>query len=532
MVTNNGAQVLALPEEALDHARAAWEAGEYETVLDVLEQASFAHRDDRVDAILLRVRTLLLMRRFAEIPALLDMVRDEIDEPEDALRVRAWRTFASLQVGDGTLGEAELDAVIAEAKLRTPTLYPELAYFAAQQRWAGQRLHEASAIVEDALPNATGAARSRLLQIHGWIALRREDHEQVVRSFTEALELLEESGETDILAHATIVVVLAAMMVETLDLQLGARVRREYSTLRWSSFVQPQRFETLHWLAWLSLLEGDVDRAWDERQQALTISPESGLHAKALIHAAHIADVVGDRYSRRRQLDLAASLLLRGEQLELDVERRMTLLAYASNADAAHLEQAERGLTLYSHASSQLDDGLALDGDRRIEAFEQFARGTVLAIQGEPSAITAFTSALENFERIGYRFRAALSAIELYHLTGEAEYAEAARGALEDAPHAWLHGVLESGVPDRNPYHQLTAAERRVLSELCKGKKAREIAETFRRSFNTVNNHTRRIFSVFNVHSRSALVAECARLGIMETLHEREREARYAVRER
>jgi DNA-binding NarL/FixJ family response regulator len=55
-----------------------------------------------------------------------------------------------------------------------------------------------------------------------------------------------------------------------------------------------------------------------------------------------------------------------------------------------------------------------------------------------------------------------------------------------------------------------------VLSELCKGKKAREIADEFGRSFNTINNHTRAVFAAFGVRTRAALVAECAKLGILD----------------
>ncbi len=55
-----------------------------------------------------------------------------------------------------------------------------------------------------------------------------------------------------------------------------------------------------------------------------------------------------------------------------------------------------------------------------------------------------------------------------------------------------------------------------MLGELCKGKKAREIAQAFGRSFNTINNHTRAIFAAFGVRSRAALVAECAKLGILD----------------
>ena len=103
--------------------------------------------------------------------------------------------------------------------------------------------------------------------------------------------------------------------------------------------------------------------------------------------------------------------------------------------------------------------------------------------------------------------------------TADPHYGQTALEALRNAPNAWLRPALERGSSDDNPMNRLTPAERRVLAELCKGSKAREIADTFDRSFNTINNHTRAIFTAFGVRSRAALVAECARRGILDDMN-------------
>ncbi len=123
---------------------------------------------------------------------------------------------------------------------------------------------------------------------------------------------------------------------------------------------------------------------------------------------------------------------------------------------------------------------------------------------------------------MNYRLRVALVANALRGVTGDRRYAQTALDALRNAPNAWLRATLEQRSNEDDPLGQLTPAERRVLAELCKGKKAREIADTFDRSFNTINNHTRAIFAAFGVRSRASLVAKCARLGIladMTSLH-------------
>jgi DNA-binding NarL/FixJ family response regulator len=144
------------------------------------------------------------------------------------------------------------------------------------------------------------------------------------------------------------------------------------------------------------------------------------------------------------------------------------------------------------------------------------ARGTVAAAEGNPQAAGELERSLDLWTRLGYRLRTALVADELRSVTGERRWAQIGLDALRNTPDAWLRASLERRSTEDDPLGKLTPAERRVLSELCKGRKAREIAAGFGRSFNTINNHTRAIFAAFGVRSRSALVAECAKLGILD----------------
>ena len=99
--------------------------------------------------------------------------------------------------------------------------------------------------------------------------------------------------------------------------------------------------------AWLSLLEGQVGRAWDERQRALSLTVDTSYHASALTSAGNIAGIVGDRFSEARYFELAGSLLLRGDQLALDVDRRIAMLAFIASAPAVNADAARKVLTLY-----------------------------------------------------------------------------------------------------------------------------------------------------------------------------------------
>ena len=202
--------------------------------------------------------------------------------------------------------------------------------------------------------------------------------------------------------------------------------------------------------------------------------------------------------------------------LLIDVERHAALLSFVA-APAADPDTVRKVLTLYERTRPRRNEILAFEGDRRVEAYELDARGRASIADGQrQQGIALLERSLELWTRLTYRLRAAMTANALRTLSGDRGYAQAALDALRNAPKAWLRGTLERRANEDDPLVQLTAAERRVLGELCKGKKAREIAATFDRSFNTINNHTRAIFSAFGVRSRASLVAECARLGILE----------------
>lgn len=66
-----------------------------------------------------------------------------------------------------------------------------------------------------------------------------------------------------------------------------------------------------------------------------------------------------------------------------------------------------------------------------------------------------------------------------------------------------------------DPTARLSRAEWRVLFGLCEGLTNPEIAKAIGRSPHTVRNHSRSIYEVMDVRSRTELVAKVARLGLL-----------------
>ena len=468
----------------------------------------------------MQARALLALDRHDQVAPLLQRASKEVKGADETALTQMLLGTALTLTGRRDQGESLLDEAAALAKRGAPQLAAEIAYYRAVSRWSSHRLAEAEEIVEAALPAAKDVHRARLLQLLGWIDVRSENYSGAARQFTAALDELNRAKQPDVLGRARLLNALGIIAAETVDLRLGRLVRREYESNTWSEDTRIERFHVLEYLAWLSLLEGQVGRAWDERQRALSLTVDTSYHASALTSAANIAGIVGDRFSEARYIELAGSLLLRGDQLALDVDRRIAMLAFIASAPAAHVDAARKVLTLYERTRPRKTERHAFEGDRRVEGFELYARGKLSLSEGRTQqGIAELEKALELWSRLTYRLRTAVTANALRSATGDPRYAQAALDALRSAPNAWLRPALERGSDDDNPLAKLTPAERRVLTELCKGKKAREIAETFDRSFNTINNHTRAIFTAFGVQSRASLVAECARRGILDDLN-------------
>ena len=504
----------------LDEARTALDAGEFERVVRLLGGAKFDRREDRVASAVMHARALLALGRQDHVGPVLQRASKEIKGTEETALTQMLQGAALTLAGRREQGEARLDEAATLAKRGAPQLVSEIAYYRALSRWSSHRLPEAEEIVEAALPASKDVHRARLLQLLGWIDVRSENYSGAARQFTAALDELNRAKQPDVLGRARLLNALAIIAAETIDLRLGRLVRREYETATWSDDTRIERFHVLEYLAWLSLLEGQVDRAWDERQRALSLTVDTSYHASALTSAANIADIVGDRFSEGRYFELAGSLLLRGDQLALDVDRRIAMLAFIASVPPSNVDAARKVLTLYERTRPRKTERHAFEGDRRVEGFELYARGKLSIIEGRTQqGIAELEKALDLWTRLTYRLRVAVTANALRSATGDPRYAQIALDAVRTAPNAWLRPALERGSDEDNPLARLTPAERRVLTELCKGKKAREIATTFDRSFNTINNHTRAIFTAFGVRSRASLVAECARRGILDDLN-------------
>ena len=101
-------------------------------------------------------------------------------------------------------------------------------------------------------------------------------------------------------------------------------------------------------------------------------------------------------------------------------EERVALLNLIELLSDRDVEAGKALLAIYDGIPMPLSSRFALSRDRRLQAMEEYARGTVLAVSGDRNtAIDLLVSAYSTFQSIHYAWRAAAAALRLHAITGD-----------------------------------------------------------------------------------------------------------------
>lgn len=391
-----------------------------------------------------------------------------------------------------------------------------VAYDLALAYWNARRLDEADEIVRRSAESAIGLDRVALEQLRGWIEVRRERYAPALRSFDEALRLYADQDDRDAWLFARTLQAASALAMEMLDLPMLVRLEQDVRCEVDGEAREPL-FHATQNIGWLVMLAGRAEDALELFTRARGLAPTPALASVAYLNIASYHRVTSNRAAALAYLHLARAELTAQRWSEANVDERMTLLEYA--LEAYHLEPHTAGptLTRYLSQSAKRQGNLAFEDDPRVEAIELTARGLLEAIHRRPaSAAGALHAAIALWARLGYRYREALSALLLHEIDGEDASLRVAERAASSVPNSWLRGeISRRGGLAATGVAALTPAERRVMLAICEGKTSKQIASDFGRSFHTIRNQTLKVYGAMGVRSRGALIAECARLGIV-----------------
>jgi DNA-binding CsgD family transcriptional regulator len=392
----------------------------------------------------------------------------------------------------------------------------EAAFHYAVFLWSERRLDEAETVVRAHVQSARGIWRASLEQMLGWVEVGRERFPVATRHFERALSTYAKSGERDERLHGRLLQAVSITSLETIDLDLLPCVDVDPPADLGRDAREPW-FHAMQNRGWLLMLAGKNSDALSAFLCARVIAPSSAAAAVAEVNLASFCRIAGAGGVAREHLGFARKQLRTQPWSRADADERMTLIEYALEAQKLDPTSAGETLTRYLSSTRRRRGDLAFENDRRVAALELMARGSLEAIhERRSSSIGTLGKALEIWSQIGYRYREAVTALLLHEVANDSKYLGIAGRALASAPKSWLgEEVRRRETASVSGVSKLTPAERRVMLAICEGKTSREIADDFDRSFHTIRNQTLKVYAAMGVRTRTALVAECARLGLI-----------------
>jgi DNA-binding CsgD family transcriptional regulator len=295
-----------------------------------------------------------------------------------------------------------------------------------------------------------------------------------------------------------------------------AEVDRQLGGLQWPRDFAPNLFQTHKALAWAKAIQGDYFSAFRHLKQASTIADTTAWKVVAACDRAYLARRFNEPRWSRVELDEA-------EQLAKDVEwhatlgeERTGLLLLAELFSDLDVSRSAMYLAKYRELGD-IRSPLYYRNDARIQAFAKYSTGIVEVALGNPQrGVGELRGARSIFERFGYDFRSALCLVEESKVVNDDSLLIRAKERLHNYGQSWLAADLrQSGnSPSRVA---LPPMQQRVFHEICQGKSNADIARSFGRSEFTISNHIKQIFKAFGVGSRTALIAEAIRRGLVRT---------------
>jgi DNA-binding CsgD family transcriptional regulator len=358
------------------------------------------------------------------------------------------------------------------------------------------------------------------LEYRAWVATALGDQEQATMWFAAALDASDGCTQRDRYLEANCTQALAALALERFDRAAWAQVVRRRATFDWSAdgLREHRFFIALRAAVYAYDVEGDpLQAAWEARC-AEEWAPTDAFAVQALCCRAQIARKARESVSQRNHVE-AAYRLFAAIGISLgDGDAAMVPLVLAEElANAGRANDAREMVALYRSRSS-MSPLLSMAHDPRVAGFETLVEAQVLEAEGNVrEAVGAYRDAFRFFSGIRSLRRSLTAAVRLIRLAPEDETVRehVATIAAGIPKGSWIAPLAE-GLRRANAARSLSATQRAYLTLLCDGRSNPEIARLRGRSVNTVRNQVAVLFDIFGVQSRAELVAQCARLGILD----------------
>ena len=425
---------------------------------------------------------------------------------------------AYARLGDHASAEARFRSAERHCSPRSP-LVAEIGYQRAQALWMERRLDEAEVELERIEHRASGSLAIECCVLRGAIASARGQIRLQAAILLGALPLVR-VPDVSVLHHAVVASQIAYLARELPSAELRAHASAELPRVAWTDDIADFHYTSLRAVAWCHALEGDDFNAFRKLKEAAAIAPSDAWRVMASCDRSYLATVLGEPRWAEQELRDAHEIAARVEWNLLDGEERFALALLAELFAWRDGALALSYVAKYRATGARYARILSSSNDRRVGAMEAYSFGVVQQHLGDRDEATRlFREAWAVYDEIGYDWRACRCAFALAELTGDAAWRACAAEKLRDYRRSWLVGrdpgqIAKPAAVDVGALAaRLTPAQRAVFEQLLHGMAIRSIARDLDRTENTVRNHVKAIFKVFDVNSRAALMARANRSG-------------------
>lgn len=501
---------------ALRDAREAWFAGDWERAIALLSGVELDARAERVEAAFLVARAALRAAQAARALVALDDVAELPEGPDERVTAAMLRGTALVRLGRTDEGLPLLERAAADGAVAHHAVRAEAGYELALAYFTAGRLDDAESALDAHADPEADIIHARALELFGWIEVRRERYPIAARHFLDALDALRRSSHRDAVMQASLLHGMTSIALDTLDLKLFERVRRDVDAMTWSPGLQTRWFAIRRSRAFVELLEGNAVEAWRLADETLFQSSPGAQRVGALVTAARVARAAGDAFTPERLVHKAAAIAADVDWASVSADDRAALLAVVRDVAEIDAPAAERLLRLHAGLPPPRGQVDVLEIEPRLGALEDVARAALARTRGDTGeALARLRGAVAAWRASGDRYDEALALLALIEIATGDEVLARADELTRVVPRSWLRRRYAALAERARGVEQLSPAEHRVMLAICEGRSTAEIADRFGRSKNTIRNQTRRVYEVMDVRTRSALVSKCAALGIV-----------------
>ena len=323
--------------------------------------------------------------------------------------------------------------------------------------------------------------------------------------------------QVDVATLATSIHALAQVAFETANSEAIAVARTAVDALPWTDDVKVHRFLTVRALGWDAFMRGRVAEAQWSFKEARGLAPTTPWRVMAHLDRAYVARLSHNEYWAAEELAQADALAYDVRWEATHGEERQILIPLAYLHAPTDAPRAQSYASTYARLGTEsVDPALAIHNDPRAVAHAKYASARIEQMQGRrPAAESLLREAYAIFEKVGFHYRATVTAMALAEVTGEEAWRSAAMRQAANYPDCPLARAAEDVIRTEEAMPaQLSPLQRQIARATWSGAEPRELSRRFSRSVYRIERQVEAVFTAFGVNSRTELLDEARRRGL------------------